>query len=997
MLGEHVRYGHCSPYVLKKTLEERGIEVTEKECEVPCLRCEEGNAVLKKIPARKEKDVSHRRVTQFGEEVQHDLSQFKWRERSWEISVMKDVGTGWLDLKMITFKGDAITHLEEWTEENGAPRKVATDNGGEFVGGRYQGFFERHRGKSRHHRGPARTPEHQGKVERSNRTWKSVLYKVLRELVLPGELLGEALKGVCNQINSRWSRVIGMSPRRARYGIHPVSAGDTPDSGRYGQRPASAGDTLDPGRTLQLNDVVIAVERDGMTKKEAKGELGIVLNQIEMKVTLVHKREGGWVRRTYHPIRIKRVKPELVTQARQEVLQGRRGEINSNVRDCVFNFSFLKSCVKDENKKIEKKVRFNLEEDSGSPPTGEGVRPPRGGEEIENLDKSEKEDKTDEREICGSEISDNDSESCDDHMPCPDEVDQGVYEREEQNNVESQVRRSERLKKNRKENFLDRDIALDMQVRECKVSTKKKKASVSKEDLESKTFREAYLQEYKRWFETNAVCELNESDVNVYNIVPCASLKSWKEKDGEKVGKVRVIALGNQDRRLAETYASTPDQGVMFFMIFLCLSLGFDMGIGDVSTAFLNAPLNLSERVYLKLPNDIPSYVTKQYPLFERGRVVRVLKSVYGLRYSPCQYQNWFRDKLKSLNYVEIAPCLYAYIKDKKVEALLTVHVDDGILGVSMNGKREGIETEFERLRKSGIPFGECQNLRDKDRKFLGMCIRKTEADTVSIDTHKYMENVIASMSGENLSIAKRKRIGKGEFVLHESDVDGGVADLSDEYREFLGKLGWGVKASPAYAYVFSFLSQFANCPPVRIFHLLLRSINYMVERPNSVCLQSIENFKLRFWSDASYQRKNRTGHLGYVVQAVSANSCVSELREKDWRNVIEVKSKKTPCTIRSSTSAELHALEECIINSFKYFNICKKLGLNIEFEFVIDSDSLNAQINRKWIQSEYELQSQLDFVLEKLETLRAPVYLIDTAYMMADDLTKFIPLCITK
>ena len=88
--------------------------------------------------------------------------------------------------------------------------------------------------------------------------------------------------------------------------------------------------------------------------------------------------------------------------------------------------------------------------------------------------------------------------------------------------------------------------------------------------------------------------------------IPMISLYENKFKQLEEILKVRVITDGRLDNTMALTYSSTPKLSVNKTLIIIGLSKGFKCILTDIRTAFLNAPLDQGNPIYVRLPADIP-------------------------------------------------------------------------------------------------------------------------------------------------------------------------------------------------------------------------------------------------------------------------------------------------------------------------------------------------------------------------------------------------------
>uniref|UniRef100_A0A0G4HUE7 Reverse transcriptase Ty1/copia-type domain-containing protein n=1 Tax=Chromera velia CCMP2878 TaxID=1169474 RepID=A0A0G4HUE7_9ALVE len=114
-------------------------------------------------------------------------------------------------------------------------------------------------------------------------------------------------------------------------------------------------------------------------------------------------------------------------------------------------------------------------------------------------------------------------------------------------------------------------------------------------------------------------------------------------KGGKRIAKSRLVARGFQDPRDAEilkTYSGTADAGLARVAFVWALSRGWEAAKVDVSTAFLQAPIE--DGVWLRLPHDLPVEV---YPGLRYGVFIKIVKAVYGLKDAPKKYTDYFKRK----------------------------------------------------------------------------------------------------------------------------------------------------------------------------------------------------------------------------------------------------------------------------------------------------------------------------------------------------------------
>ena len=109
-------------------------------------------------------------------------------------------------------------------------------------------------------------------------------------------------------------------------------------------------------------------------------------------------------------------------------------------------------------------------------------------------------------------------------------------------------------------------------------------------------------------------------------------------------------------------------------MLAIAAKLGYEVLMLDVQTAFLNA--DIEEEVYVKTAPGYETYGKSGVPF-----VMKLKKSLYGLRQSP---KNWFGtmdDHLSNIGFCSFKsdPCVYVF-EDKIGTAILTLYMDDILL-----------------------------------------------------------------------------------------------------------------------------------------------------------------------------------------------------------------------------------------------------------------------------------------------------------------------------
>ncbi|BAO40323.1 transposon Ty2-LR1 Gag-Pol polyprotein [Kluyveromyces marxianus] len=168
-------------------------------------------------------------------------------------------------------------------------------------------------------------------------------------------------------------------------------------------------------------------------------------------------------------------------------------------------------------------------------------------------------------------------------------------------------------------------------------------------------------------WDENKLIDISEVDRNkVINPMLVFSIK----RDGTK--KCRLVARGDQQD--LSTYSKDRQQDTinnMALMTVLAVALDHNLIIKqlDISSAYLYA--DLKEEIYIRAPPHIK----------QKGKVLRLNKSLYGLKQSGANWQKTIKDYLKGkceLEEMRFWPCVFT--KGKFLEIIVCLFVDDIVI-----------------------------------------------------------------------------------------------------------------------------------------------------------------------------------------------------------------------------------------------------------------------------------------------------------------------------
>jgi hypothetical protein len=143
-------------------------------------------------------------------------------------------------------------------------------------------------------------------------------------------------------------------------------------------------------------------------------------------------------------------------------------------------------------------------------------------------------------------------------------------------------------------------------------------------------------------------------------------------------------------------------------MLILSAILGLSTHQVDYTAAFIHAPID--EDMYVDMPREFS----------ESGKILKLKKSLYGLKQSLRNFFQFLKGKLKKISFesvMDIDPCLL--ISDK---VICLVYVDDTL---SYSPKPEYINEVIQKLRDENMDLEEEEDFAG----FLGVHIERNESN----------------------------------------------------------------------------------------------------------------------------------------------------------------------------------------------------------------------------------------------------------------------------
>ena len=266
-----------------------------------------------------------------------------------------------------------------------------------------------------------------------------------------------------------------------------------------------------------------------------------------------------------------------------------------------------------------------------------------------------------------------------------------------------------------------------------------------------------------------------ESDHHV--IASTWAFKCKRYPDGLiKKFKARFCARGDQQLEgidFFETYAPVVQWTTIRLMFILEILLGLKSKQGDVTCAFLHADLEPGENVYVDMPLGF-----SQYSKNGIRKILKLKKTLYGLRQSPRAFWKYITEKLETcgLEQSKFDPCLF--VGDK---VICVVYVDDLIC---WSKDTLEINNAALQLRDLGVDLEQ----EDDAAGFLGVTLeRDPETGLLEMKQTGLIKRIIEAVGLDDGSV-------KGKYTPSESkplvkDVHGHAASGAFSYSSVVGML----------------------------------------------------------------------------------------------------------------------------------------------------------------------------------------------------------------
>ena len=440
--------------------------------------------------------------------------------------------------------------------------------------------------------------------------------------------------------------------------------------------------------------------------------------------------------------------------------------------------------------------------------------------------------------------------------------------------------------------------------------------------------------------------------------------------------KARLVARGfSQVYGLDYTETFAPTLRIDSLRILLVIMALEDMEAEqvDITNAFTESELD--EVIYMYAPPGLD---------VKKGRVLRLLRSLYGLKQSARQWNRKCDKALKKLGFAPLKsdPCVYFRPSDG---AIIGVYVDDMLI-LASKGKQAIIDSIKDGLR-SQFKIKELGPV----KRVLGMQItRIRNKRTVYINQSAYIEKFLHEYAMEKEGYKPTATPMNGYVHMRKTTIDDEQEDRN-AYCKRIGSMMFAmVYTRPDVCFAMSKLSQYMSNPGAHHGIAIKQLLRYFRSTASyqlkiGPTKKSPENERIRIYCDSDFgaDKDDRRSVLGYV--AMFGGCAVS------WA------SRRQKSVSTSTTEAEYMALSAACKQAMWIRSFLMELGRtsyigmnNHTLRIYEDNEGVLKQVRNPQIHDRSKhIDIAYHYVRERKEFNDIDVKYINTKKMIADGLTK--------
>ncbi len=433
--------------------------------------------------------------------------------------------------------------------------------------------------------------------------------------------------------------------------------------------------------------------------------------------------------------------------------------------------------------------------------------------------------------------------------------------------------------------------------------------------------RESCISELQNMTKMNVFKFVKPKDVKG-KIYPSKVFLKAKYTDGKfSKLKSRIVLRGDLQKVVDKSITKSPtiQRGSLNTILSLNKLIKGEIYSADIPAAFLFADLN--ENIHMSLNSEMSSLLLDNDPALEEftdnaGRiVVKLQKSIYGLRQAPLNFYKLMRSTLTDIGFTVSSSdgCIFSQRRGKEV-TMIAIHVDD--LLVSSNSP-----TQMNHLKKKlSEKYGEL-SWSEKEFPYLGMYLKRNSDFSVDVDMTAYSLNLVEKFADVFVDYSTKIKDPsdlKLFQALSAEHQEAGNSDDSRRFKSIVMALMYLTNVRTDIQKECIILAMMANNPNETAWNALKRVLRYISKFPSCSINLGADSTELYVYSDAGYaEHYDGRSHSGMFITLGSNGG------------PIITKSKKQTLVTQSSTEAEMLAFTDAIKRAFPVAKLLVELGFN--------------------------------------------------------------------
>ncbi|KAL2889440.1 Retrovirus-related Pol polyprotein from transposon TNT 1-94 [Ceratocystis lukuohia] len=450
--------------------------------------------------------------------------------------------------------------------------------------------------------------------------------------------------------------------------------------------------------------------------------------------------------------------------------------------------------------------------------------------------------------------------------------------------------------------------------------------------------------------------------------------------------KARLVARGDRQKEgidYNKEFASTAHTDSWRILMSCAVATGRVVRQADITAAYLHGIIR--EDVYVRPPTELQTYF-EQFPeagkkvVFAPGLVIKLRRTLYGLRQSGHEWQQVLKSNLKDMGFHQI-PCDPATYRDDVRDMTVCSHVDD----LLYDGPDERTVKEFKRDLCKRFHT----NLSEVPKWHLGVNLA-FNPNSISLDQITLFEDILEEAGMQNCKPSQTPAELPAPCPWQEKEDDTEDHELekqlADRYRRLVGRMMYAsTMTRPDIAYALGRLVAAFKAPKQSDNKALTKLLQYLSTNKSFKIVYTAPTKQPRHKPIRCYMYTDATWVDGPDGRSTSGIIIFIAGGPVMWM------CKRQKVVARSSLESELISMSEGIAAATYAKNFASAIGHTLEIEVYADNKGGISTANKPDATSKAtrHITASDMYIRDKVADGTAKLGYVSTKQQIADALTK--------